>query len=110
MALDRPLGFQTPETLACRLLADGPTTRANTGGTAPSTSPATWQARRQSRSLDTAHARGNPMYVERIYYLAPDGRMAADAVAVIREGMKGKVGWGKLALYGREYLVAVKSH
>ena len=28
----------------------------------------------------------------------------------MREGMKGKVGIGKLALYGREYLVAVKPH
>src|SRR6185503_5912382 len=27
---------------------------------------------------------------------------------VMREGMKGKVGIGKLALYGREYLVAVR--
>jgi DNA end-binding protein Ku len=34
--------------------------------------------------------------------------VAADAFAVMREGMKGKVGVGKLALYGREYLVAVK--
>jgi hypothetical protein len=42
------------------------------------------------------------------YYLAPGGKMAADAFAVIREGMKGKVGIGKLALYGREYLVAVR--
>ena len=30
--------------------------------------------------------------------------------AVMREGMKGKIGVGKLALYGREYLVAVKPH
>ena len=52
----------------------------------------------------------DPMYVDRAYYLAPDGRMAGDAFAVMREGMKGKVGIGKLALYGREYLVAVKSH
>jgi DNA end-binding protein Ku len=52
----------------------------------------------------------DPMYVERTYYLAPDGRMAADAFAVMREGMKGKVDVGKLALYGREYLVAVKPH
>ena len=29
-------------------------------------------------------------------------------LAVMREGMKGKVGIGKLALYGREYLVAVR--
>jgi DNA end-binding protein Ku len=28
----------------------------------------------------------------------------------MRDGMKGKVGVGKLALYGREYLVAVKPH
>jgi DNA end-binding protein Ku len=39
----------------------------------------------------------DPMYVDRTYYLAPDG-------------MQGKVGVGKLALYGREYLVAVRPH
>jgi DNA end-binding protein Ku len=50
----------------------------------------------------------DPMYVERSYYLAPDGGMAGDAFAVMREGMAGKVGIGKLALYGREYLVAVR--
>ena len=50
------------------------------------------------------------MYVDRTYYLAPDGQVAADAFAVFREGMKGKIGVGKLALYGREYLVAVKPH
>jgi len=52
----------------------------------------------------------DPMYVDRAYYLAPDGGVAADAFAVMREGMHGKVGVGKLALYGREYLVAVKPH
>ena len=50
----------------------------------------------------------DPMYVDRTYYLAPDGQVAADAFAVMREGMKGKIGVGKLALYGREYLVAVR--
>jgi DNA end-binding protein Ku len=50
----------------------------------------------------------DPMYVERPYFLAPDGAMAAEAFAVMREGMKGKAGIGKLALYGREYLVAVQ--
>jgi len=50
----------------------------------------------------------DPMYVDRTYYLAPDGRVAADAFAVMRDGMTGKVGIGKLALYGREYLVAVR--
>jgi DNA end-binding protein Ku len=50
----------------------------------------------------------DPVHVERSYYLAPDGGMAAEAFAVLREGMKGKAGIGKLALYGREYLVAVQ--
>jgi DNA end-binding protein Ku len=52
----------------------------------------------------------DPMYVDRTYYLAPDGAVASSAFAVMRDGMKGKVGIGKLALYGREYLVAVKPH
>jgi len=52
----------------------------------------------------------DPIYIDRAYYLAPDGPMAADAFAVMRDGMKGKVGVGKLALYGREYLVAVRPH
>ena len=50
----------------------------------------------------------DPIYLERSYYLAPDGAVARDAFSVIREGMKGKAGIGKLALYGREYLVAVQ--
>ena len=52
----------------------------------------------------------DPMYVDRTYYLAPDGGVAADAFAVMRDGMQGKVGIGKLALYGREYLVAVRPY
>jgi DNA end-binding protein Ku len=52
----------------------------------------------------------DPMYVDRTYYLAPDGTVASEAFAVMRDGMKGKVGVGKLALYGREYLVAVRPH
>ena len=50
----------------------------------------------------------DPIYVDRAYYLAPDGKMAADAFAVMRDSMKGKIGIGKLALYGREHLVAVR--
>ena len=50
----------------------------------------------------------DPIFVERPYYLAPDGAMAVEAFAVMREGMKGKAGIGKLALYGREYLVAIQ--
>ena len=52
----------------------------------------------------------DPIYFDRAYYLAPDGPMAADAYAVMREGMRGKAGIGKVALYGREYLVAVRAH
>jgi DNA end-binding protein Ku len=50
----------------------------------------------------------DPVYVERPYYLAPDGAVAAEAFAVIREGMAGKAAVGKVALYGREYLVAIQ--
>ncbi len=50
----------------------------------------------------------DPIFVERPYYLAPDGQMAQEAFAVMREGMQGKAGIGKVALYGREYLVAVQ--
>src|SRR5215471_9137472 len=50
----------------------------------------------------------DPMYVDRTYYLAPEGNVSSEAFAVMREGMAGKVGVGKLALYGREYLVAVR--
>ena len=50
----------------------------------------------------------DPVYVERPYYLAPDGTVAAEAFAVMREGMVGKAAIGKLALYGREYLVAIQ--
>lgn len=50
----------------------------------------------------------DPIYLDKPYYLAPDGAVAKDAFAVIREGMKGKAGIGKVALYGREYLIKVQ--
>ena len=56
----------------------------------------------------TDAAKIDPIFLERPYYLAPDGNVAAEAFAVMREGMKGKAGIGKLALYGREYLVAIQ--
>jgi len=52
----------------------------------------------------------DPMYVDKAYYLAPEGPMAADAFSVMRDGMRGKAGIGKVAIHGREYLVAVKPH
>jgi DNA end-binding protein Ku len=56
----------------------------------------------------TSAATIDPVYVERPYYLAPDGAVAAEAFAVMREGMAGKAAVGKVALYGREYLVAIQ--
>jgi DNA end-binding protein Ku len=56
----------------------------------------------------TDAAQLDPIYFERPYYLAPDNDVAGEAFAVMRDGMAGKVGIGKLALYGREYLVAVQ--
>ena len=50
----------------------------------------------------------DPIYLERPYYLAPDGPVAREAFAVIREGMQGKAGIGKVALYGREYLIKIQ--
>ena len=58
----------------------------------------------------TADTAIDPMYVDKAYYLAPEGPMAADAFAVMRDGMQGKAGVGKVAIHGREYLVAIKPH
>jgi DNA end-binding protein Ku len=52
----------------------------------------------------------DPIHVERSYYLAPDGKRAGEAYGVIREGLEGKAAVGRLALHGREYLVAVVAH
>ena len=52
----------------------------------------------------------DPLYVDKAYYLAPEGPMANDAYAVMRDGMKGKAGIGKVAIHGREYLVAIRPH
>lgn len=50
----------------------------------------------------------DPIYIDKAYYLAPEGNVAAQSFAVMRDGMAGKAGVGKLALYGREYFVAVR--
>ena len=59
------------------------------------------------RSVRVGYSR-SPAHVERPYYLAPDGPVAAEAFAVVREAMEGKAGIGKLALNGREHLIAVQ--
>ena len=52
----------------------------------------------------------DPLHVERSYYIAPDGTRAGEPYAVIREGLAGKAAVGRLALHGREYLVAIVPH
>ncbi|MDP1571995.1 MAG: Ku protein [Vicinamibacterales bacterium] len=52
----------------------------------------------------------DPMYVDKTYYLAPEGPMANDAYAVMRDGMRDHTGIGKMAIHGREYLVAIRPH
>lgn len=49
------------------------------------------------------------LYVDKPYYVAPDGRVAEEAFAVVRESMRrsGKVGLGRVVLAGRERLLAI---
>lgn len=49
-----------------------------------------------------------PCAIDRSYYLAPDGARAIEAFVVMLIAMRHRVGLGKLAIYGREYLVAVR--
>lgn len=57
----------------------------------------------------SAFAALDPTHIDRTYYLAPDGAGAAEAFDVLAVAMREYVGVGRLALYGREYLVAVRS-
>ena len=49
----------------------------------------------------------DPIYVERVYFLAPDNKPAAASYAVLREGLEGRAAVGRLAVHGREYLAAL---
>jgi DNA end-binding protein Ku len=66
-----------------------------------------------SRTIDLVQfghdAAIDPIYVERPYYLAPDGKQAAAAFSVLREGMREHVGIGVAVMFGREHLVAVRA-
>jgi DNA end-binding protein Ku len=52
----------------------------------------------------------DPLHVERTYFLAPDNKTAGPPFAVLRDALDSRAGVGRLALHGREYLVAVVSH
>ncbi len=64
-----------------------------------------------TRTIDISHvvdaATVDPIYIERTYYLAPDSKAAGNSFAVFRLALQDKAGVGRLALHGREYLVAV---
>jgi DNA end-binding protein Ku len=49
----------------------------------------------------------DPIYIERTYYLAPANEEAGEPFAVIRDGLGEDAAVGRLAQWGREYLVAV---
>ena len=49
----------------------------------------------------------DPIYIERSYYLAPDGKTAGSSFAVLREGLGDRAGVGRVSMHGREYLVAI---
>jgi DNA end-binding protein Ku len=50
----------------------------------------------------------DPMLMEQPYYLAPDGKVAAESFAVMREALKGMAGVGTVAFHGREHVVAIE--
>jgi DNA end-binding protein Ku len=49
----------------------------------------------------------DPVLVERSYFLAPDTKAAGPSFAVIRDALDEQAAVGRLAIHGREYLVAV---
>jgi DNA end-binding protein Ku len=50
----------------------------------------------------------DPVLIDEPYYLAPDGKVAAESFAVLREALKGKAAIGQVAIHGRERLVAIE--
>lgn len=50
----------------------------------------------------------DPVLIEEPYYLAPDGKVASESFAVLREALKGKAAIGTVAIHGRERLVAIE--
>jgi DNA end-binding protein Ku len=50
----------------------------------------------------------DPILLDEPYYLAPDGKVAAESFAVLREALEGKAAIGTVAFHGRERLVAIE--
>jgi DNA end-binding protein Ku len=53
-------------------------------------------------------SRVDPILVEKPYYVAPDNHAAGAAFAVVRDALGDRAAVGKVALHGREYLVALR--
>ena len=51
-------------------------------------------------------------YRDRPYYIAPDGKIGADAFAVIRDAMKdkGRVALGRIVMASREHVIAIEPY
>ena len=50
----------------------------------------------------------DPLLYDTPYYLAPDGKVAAESFAVMRDALEGKAAIGTVAFHGRERLVAIE--
>jgi DNA end-binding protein Ku len=50
----------------------------------------------------------DPAMIDQPYYLAPDGKVASESFAVLREALEGKAAVGTVAIHGRERLVAIE--
>jgi DNA end-binding protein Ku len=50
----------------------------------------------------------DPILYDEPYYLAPDGKVAAESFAVLRDALAGKAAIGTVAMHGRERLVAIE--
>lgn len=64
-----------------------------------------------TKTVDISHvltdSRIDPIFIERSYYVVPETSAAGSSFAVVREGLGEKAAIGRLAIYGREYLVAI---
>ena len=56
------------------------------------------------------HCEIDPIYFDKPYYVLPDGNLALEAYAVVRDAMRatGKMGIGQFVMRGREYIAALK--
>jgi len=65
-----------------------------------------------TKTVDVSHVVDastiDPILIEKSYYVTPDSAGAGEPFAVIREALEGRAAVGRLALHGREYLVALQ--